>query len=498
MRSPLRALGVLALSCVSMHAFAQDSGAGLNTALPEYGSEVESREGVAVPGGFDFHGYLRVPARIGIGPHHDGSAGKELHVPPRAPDMSFTSWEYTHNHVGPWVDLVLSYGNDRVTATTSIASRNPTIASYRNLQAQLGINTAFVTLRFPEAFGTHGGLSWDVGALSNRYGTAGKHNAGMYQTYLFGRTRVAGETLTADVGIGPHLVLVLEHGLGAKIDVIPFAQGNGADEAYPGPVPQGSTYLHHAHAELTLLKTWQLGLHHLTVWSSDDRKTAGIDGVIPPSEPGRLMVYGGELRFMGGVYGDGYVGFSRVEARDILSIADGLELLHSQNGWQFRNNFFGAFDARDGSTAGDPNGRVDTLLFQYELSLGKILRHPERFWGNGPDLTAVVYGMFNAVDHAQNPHKKLKYGAEVIYKMLAFLSAGARYDLVRPDLDNARRSFSSVTGELVFRTNFTGHERIVLKYSRYFYGGQVYPAFPYADITQLDRDVLSITANMWW
>jgi hypothetical protein len=450
-------------------------------------------------------GFVRVPARISLGKsqHVDRGVkrGTKVHTPPLIPDDNYNDWRYLNNMYTPWAELRLSYGNDTAYATMAFAAFDITDASYRNLQAQLGINTAFVTLRFPEAFGTRGGFSLDVGALSNRYGTAGRSNAGMYQTYLFGRTRVAGETLTATVGLTRALELVLEHGVGAKLDVIPYATGGELSDAdqYPGPVPQGSTFLHHAHALLDFHKKLEVGVHYLTTWSADDRTTPGIDGVVAPSRPGRMTVYGAELRLTGGVFGDGYLGFSRITARNILSLADAIEVLHSQGGWQFRNNYFGAYDRREARPeAGDPNGTVDTLLAQYELSLGKILRHPQRFWGNGPDLTLGVFGMFNTVDHEQNSVKKLKWGTELLYKPIKVLAVGGRYDMVQPDLNSARKSFRALTAELILRTDFTGHERVVFKYTRYSYGSQVWPSFPYDQIEQLDRNVFSLSANMWW
>ena len=38
-------------------------------------------------------------------------------------------------------------------------------------------------------------LSLIVGGFTNRYGAAGRYDAGKYETYLFGRTHVAGATV---------------------------------------------------------------------------------------------------------------------------------------------------------------------------------------------------------------------------------------------------------------------------------------------------------------
>ncbi len=39
---------------------------------------------------------------------------------------------------------------------------------------------------------------------------------------------------------------------------------------YAGPVPQGSTFLHHAHVGAKYQKLWTFGLHYLYTWTPDD------------------------------------------------------------------------------------------------------------------------------------------------------------------------------------------------------------------------------------
>src|SRR5262245_5314980 len=60
-----------------------------------------------------FHGYLRVPLRIGLGSGDDVAAGVvggvKLHVPPHVPDSAYTDWQYTNGMGGPWTELRLSY-----------------------------------------------------------------------------------------------------------------------------------------------------------------------------------------------------------------------------------------------------------------------------------------------------------------------------------------------------------------------------------------------------
>lgn len=473
---------------------------GLNPALPQYGGEVAAttrpRDLPAIgAGGLEIHGYLRAPMRVGVGRKNDGTSGSELHAPPRVPDGSFTDWRYLDNLPGPWAELLFSYGTPRAKGTVSIASYNQTIAGYRELQAQLGVNQAFVTLNFPGSVGPNGDLTLTVGSFSNRYGTAGKHDAGKYETYLFGRTRAVGETLSFKYQATPSLSLHFEHGVGAKLDVIPFEQPMPRPEylPYPGPVPQGSTFLHHAHGGVGLGKTLRLTAHYLTSFTPDDRNAPGTE-----SQSGRMTIYGGDLRLNGGVYGDGYVGYSRVDAENVRPLADAIEVLHSAGGYQFKNNFFGRFDPRTGMTPPDDDGTVDSVLFQYTLSFGKIARYPTRFSGNGPDLQLTLFGMFNSVSAETQSHDKLKYGAELFYSALDVLGVGLRYDLVQPNLDDNDQSFAVLSPRLVLRTAFIARERVTLQYSRYFLGDEAYAAFPYNELPEADEDVLMISASMFF
>ncbi len=490
------------------------TGLGIDPGQPEFGGEeaaaapppkpqpkapVAAAPATPAPGDagkhFEIHGYFRAPLRVGLGKRNDGSDGTELHSPPHVPDGSFTDWRYLDSLQGPWTELLFSYGSPRAKATVSIASYNQTVAGYRELQAQLGINQAFLTLNFAGAFGRYGGLSLTAGSFSNRYGTSGKYDAGMYETYLFGRTKSVGETLTARLDLSRQVSVVLEHGIGTKLDVIPFDTVNPRPDylPFPGPAPQGSTFLHHAHLGLELFKVLRVTGHYLTAWTPDDNPAPG-----QTSNPGRMTIFGAEAKLKGGVAGDGYLGFSQVRAEDVLPLADAIEVLHSSGGWQFKNNYFGRFDPRTGMKPPDDTGAVNSVLAQYSLSIGRLMRYPTRFSGNGPDLNLTVFGMFNSVDSENFAHKKLKYGGELMYSPLELLAFGARADMVQPNLSNSEESFAVVSPKVVLRTSFLAHERVTLQYSHYWNGEQAYAAFPYNRLPEADKDVVMLSASMWW
>jgi hypothetical protein len=448
---------------------------------------------------FKFKGYVRAPFRLGFGKGKgdtfadDVDHGMKLHSPPQVPDATYTDWRYTNNLGSPWAELHFAYGNDRASAHVLLGAYNFTDAGYRDLQAQLGINQAFVTLDFPRLFGKYGGVVMNVGAFANAYGAAGRYDAGRYDTYLIGRTHVAGETLTAFFDLSSDFRLTLEHGIGAKLAATPYgflAEPQPPYLPYPGPVKQGTTLVHHAHLGLTFREKATLTGHYMTTWT-DDAQAAG-------EKDGRISVYGVDLKFLAGIYGDGYFGFSHVESHEVLRLGQGLELLHSYSGWSMRDNYF------KGSNTG--NGTIDSILFQYTYSLATLLRHPEPFWGQGPDVVLGLYGTMSWVKNNELdemgvrlliPKSKVKVGADVTYTMLSWLGASVRFDSVQPDMKDNTQSFAVISPKLIIRTEFVTHEQVVLSYSGYFNKKNVSPAWPNASFPA-DEHVVAVIGSMWW
>src|SRR5450432_65172 len=169
-------------------------------------------------------GYIRAPMRVGIGPRLNENSTTELHSPPRIVGLGSGDWNYVALAPNPTASLYVKAGNPVVSANVIFNANTFYDSGYRDLDQMGGISQAYLTLKFPRAFGSTGGLAWTVGSFSNRYGNAGPNqtSSGYYGTYLFGRTHVAGEDLTADFDLTDHLELVLEHGIGSKIEPIPY------------------------------------------------------------------------------------------------------------------------------------------------------------------------------------------------------------------------------------------------------------------------------------
>jgi hypothetical protein len=500
---------------------------------------------------FDVTGYFRAPMRMSWGPAitqdvnalPGTTAGTQLRTPPLVPDANYIDWRYTNSLVAPWTELNFHYGNDRVKATVQIASYNLTDSGYRRLESNLGINQAFLTLLWPELGGSENWhLTLTVGGFTNRYGAAGRYDGGKYETYLFGRTHTAGYTLNVSYDTNDWTFLV-EQGFGAKLEPIPFygppegySSMNSANqmlpawEPYPGPVAQESAFVHHVHVGAVFKKQLLLGLHLINVFANDNERStaylgstfdtglfkgqpAGGRGSADPKP--KIAIVGGDAKLLGGVLGDGYLGYSHLSAQNALYLGDAIEVLHSFGGWQLHDNYFGVPGSTNAVT-----GDIDSVEAQYTFSFGQLFWYPQAFWGQGPDLIASVFGMFNHIHAPLNPSydgiNKVKFGGEVMYLPLGWLGIGGRFDVVDPDWGktDAERAatgaptfmsrFEVLSPRLVFRTDFVTHEQILVQYSRYWYSGPAAGMFPYntqtgaGGIGGTDSNAFQIAGIIWF
>lgn len=448
--------------------------------------------------GFRFKGFFRGPMNLGV----DTSGALtpntlQFHAPPVTPDNNYTRWMYTNLHPGPWAELLFQYGNQRVMMTTSIASYNITTGGWRELQDQLGIDRAFLTLKFPEALGDVGGMAWDVGVFQNIYGAAGKYDAGEYETYVIARTRIAGATATADIELNDDSKLVLEGGGGAKIDqqyqtyAFNDTAATSASTAptynypswqpFPGnSVQEGTNMLLHLHAGLVVGGILTATAHVLDSFVKDARWNSASTGGYPFNTPpqyvpgtGYIRIYGIDFKLNGGYRGDGYLGFSYVQGHNAATISDSVELLHSQGGSQLVQNYFTSRAEWLSGSVSDGNGDIWTVAGQYTFSLAAFMMRPRPFWGQAADLTIRPYFMFNKVTGTTNGDAnvtKLKYGLDVIYSFMPMMAVGLRADAVNPDMSDSTQSFYALSPKLIFRSEFVTHESITLQVSKYFYG----------------------------
>ncbi len=501
--------------------------------------------------GFGFHGFLRAPMRFSFGKEwiteQDPATGATNKIgedwrfksPPQVPDATRNTWEYTGNLPVPYADIMLSFGNSIAVGTVTASTFNITDGSYRNINQNLGLDQAWVQVKFPDAFGRIGGIKWDVGIFQNRYGAMGRYDAGRYDTYIFGRTHVAGETLTATFDLGEKLVLQVEHGFGAKADVLPrwsWFDGLNGEPApwmpWGGDYEQGTTMVNHAHAALFLydvpiLNEMVAAMHFMQSFTADaDPSTLHNADPDDDERDANLMTMGGDIKFNGAIFGDLYLGYSHLKSKELRRLSEGLEVLHSIQGYEFIENYYGPQEEMRG------NGKIDTFAFQYMLSLSRLLwgLQGKTFNGKGPDFQLGFFGMLNIISNNESytlddgtviefnlPEKRFKWGTELIYTALPWLSLACRYDQVNPDLDDADKEWTLADGttadrdmtyhiispQLRIKTAFVTHEEITIKYARYLYPGRngldVQAHNTEAEpLTRIHDNALMVSVAMWW
>lgn len=455
--------------------------------------------------------------RVGIGKRNnptDGQSGTTLHYP-IIPDDQYLSWQSTSHNKRDWAEMFFSIGNSWAKGTLAVQGFNFTDAGWNDTDAQFGIGQGWVTITPPMDYENFR-LELKAGSFWARYGMAGKWDAGEYDTYLFGRTHVAGEVLRIEYDFDDANTLWVEHGLGAK---------------RPDPSQYNNarfTMLHHGHLGFETGGWAEFSAHYMHSWTQEeDRNFMPRNWVTNPSpvafndpynavnypsslmgvDDGKLWVAGIDARLELGAFGYFYAGYSHIGAKNAISVAPAIEVLHAFGGGQYQlgvtDNYFGP-GCRGGSDA-DPSlsvavpprgpeggpprcsmgtGSVDSLLFQYEFSLTNFLQQSQggqKFWGDGQDLKATLYGMLNKVSSdvpANDGITKLKYGVDLQYQVLPWLTAAARYDRLQPHSEIPEQSFSILSPRLVFKSRWLTREQISIQYSRYLYNTRECPTIP--------------------
>jgi len=224
---------------------------------------------------------------------------------------------------------------------------------------------------------------------------------------------------------------------------------------------------------------------------------------------GRLRILAGDVRVALKRFGHFYGGVSHTSANYIRTISNVVQVLYAGGGRDLMDRYFGRNNL---------HGRGSLLLVggQYDVSLGELLRYPDEFWGEGPDLKLSLFGMFAHItseDPSRDGEDKYKFGAEGTYSMLSWLAASARVDRSVPYAHPAKKpiypgqndnSFSVLTLKAVFRSDWQSREALTLQYSRYFYrsnfhlvglnaGGQIS-----TQSDEPDQNVLALFGTLWW
>ncbi|HVZ85912.1 MAG TPA: hypothetical protein VHG72_03035 [Polyangia bacterium] len=464
-------------------------------AVPFGVQPAQSREYV-----LDFHGYLLLPATVGI--HQRlmpavGQSGTVLHSPPLIPS-DLRDFEYTGVVPDPWLQRNFIYGNSTVSATVVLAGTSAMdAAGYYNPVDQMGVNDAYVTVNLSKKFGFP--FHVNVGAYTGRYGAMGAYDAGRYGTPLIAQTNTIGEQITAAYNVG-QVVFLLDQGLGGQLGRPPvgLAPAGWNDFADPNV---GATFVNQAHVGIGYRPLGRIGLHYVTAWTQDDQVN---NGQVPN---GRITVLGADLNLTMGRGGHLYLGAAKTYLTNAATVSGAIEILNARGGPELVAHYLDGPSPTSSPTnpAGNGTGSLSTFGGQYDLSFARLIFGKD-YIGASPNLLLSLFGVGTYVKSDDNPIYndvlKLKGGAEVTYAFLSWLGVSERFDHVRLHGSDSTQAFTSITSRLLFHTGWRSRGEIALQYTYFMYGSGIYPETGYPAMldpsTNPDKQVVSLIGTFWW
>ena len=446
----------------------------------------------------DFHGYLLLPAQLGLherlspGP---GQSSLVLHAPPLVP-MNPHEFSYTGVVPNPWLQLNFIYGNSTVSATVILAGTSALdAAGYYDPVAQMGVNDAYLTVNLTKRVGFP--LQVNVGAYTGRYGAMGMYDAGRYGTPLIAQTNTIGEQVTGAYKVGD-LLLLFDQGLGGQLGRPPAAVTPAGWNDFANP-NVGATFVNQVHVGLAYRQLFRLGLHYVTAWSQDD--------LTPPSTvpDGRITVMGVDGHVTGGRAGHLYLGLSHVWATNAQPVSGAIEILNARGGQELAQ-YLGAVSTGTGTVYPPANitGGLTVFGGQYDLSMARLV-FGDLYTGVSPDILVSLFGIgtySTSIVAADNNVFRLKGGVEATYLFLSWLGISERFDHVRLHGGDSTQAYTSLASRLLFHTGWRSRGEIALQYTYFVYGSAVYvdsgyPPTPDSTINP-DRNVFSLIGTFWW
>jgi hypothetical protein len=276
-------------------------------------------------------------------------------------------------------------------------------------------------------------------------------------------------------------------------DVIQLSDNAASNGAIP------SSWVHHVHAGLAIKGDIPLvgGLHWLTNWAQDERdqhddpKTYWVDESHRPDP--RMDIYGIDFRMINNRYGNAAIAASYANAHN-ATLLTGLNYFGSYTGEHMTKRFFGP---RGGGTA-----KMVIVGVEYVVSWARLLRSPDVFTEEAPDLTTSVfadYASVNSLDPDFDGRRLYKFGAEATYRFFPWLAVSARADHVVPNSKDSEETFNVISPKVIFKSDWLSHEQVTLAYTRWFYGAHTHAEFP-DNFTrgQLDNEMFALTFGMWF
>jgi hypothetical protein len=374
--------------------------------------------------------------------------------------------------------------------------------SFLEPASQVGVNDLYVSL-LPRTDRLRTEVF--VGAFSSRYGATGEYDEGRYGTPLIARINGVGERATLRRRFGSFMLLA-EEGLAGQSNKAGTTVTPDIWNDFANP-SEGTSFVAHGHVGGSAANGFvNFGVHYLHAWSQDDRANNVVTaGMINTSAPdAKLDIIAEDVRLNMGRWGHLYGASSYVKAQNVTTLSRIISVLNTRGGPGLITNYLGP------NSSG--NGNLTILGGQFDLSVGKWVSYPIPFSGDGPDLFVSLFGTIvhvNSDDHYfdQNGRfydgvTKWKAGGEVTYSVLPWLAVSGRYDKVVPDTQDTSQGFAVVSPRIILRSDWQATDQIVIQYSHWFNGANTLIRVgdpPMENIAFLpDKDMISLSATMWW
>jgi hypothetical protein len=467
---------------------------------------------------FRFNGFLSASLQGSLNRRRTTVAdqgGPVFHTPPQTLD-EYASFLGTSTMPGQWVDLRFSYGNPIVSANISLNTWNPSdAATYYQIGSQYFINNAFLAFDVPRIGNLK--LRSTLGYFYSYYGNLSQYGTGMYTNSIIGSPRGVGEIVSAVYTLSPTVSLLFEHGiLGNRASKVPDGVVPSAGNGSANPIFSAS-FVHHVHVGIQRsgASTIRAQLHYLTNWAADDRTQVATDNPVTRQineayiRDGHVNVYGADTTVQHQTWGFLGVAASVTSGSNAFPVR-GLFTFGGE-GQTLTDRWWG------GATGG--TGKLYTAGFNYSASLGRILAGSRPFSGENPDLILNTgFVIARTTTNAQvlggttvggslppdvalfNQRTRYKFGADVLYTALPWLSGGLRVDRVAPNSKDSGETFYVVAPRLIFKRSRNSREAITLLYGKWFYGPRSHneaSSLVPSDIG-LDDQLIALNVNLWW
>jgi hypothetical protein len=407
---------------------------------------------------------------------------------------------------GTAASLNFQYGNRTVMAFASyeVALAGAEWEGFHEASKGPRVRSAYLTVT-PPAIGS-ARLRFQAGAFPAHYGAPGPWGWGTFGPVL--AVHGYGGIAALDYDLPDSKVLSLEYGISAVSEVPEqFVRGTYTEWPEVGI----SSVVNHAHAGISLKNKYFAKLHfahadgrNLREYIDDVRVTDPATGAFlrydDQRDPdGSMLVLALELRWVEDPYGQ--LGVTPVywNFADALSVHDGIwwGLNWTAGGREMTRKSLGPVSKG--------TGQIAAVSAEYNVSLSRLLAHPDPFDGNGRDLRInlafLPYWTLETDDPTHDGADGYYVGAYVEHVLLSWLSTTYRfygesrdsvtYDTRAKPQRDRWSAFNASLG-LALHSDWQSRDRIELAYSRYFYSDLAdnNPAQP------LDREVLTLGASL--